>query len=501
MAPQRCMITTMSSPQSSAPTRTGLRFAMIAAATLALVTFAPGARAVAPNQLPDLGDASSGIVSPAMERQIGDNFLRQVYASVPTVRDPLLKYYTRTHIYDLTQYSELRGSVLNPVLIDSDQINAFAAPGGIVGINLGLMLNAHDVHEYSAVIAHELAHLSQRHFARGLEQQRRQTVPTIAAMIAAILVGVAGGGDAGLAAISGVQAAAQANALRYSRGREQEADRLGLDTMVRAGLDPAGMSRMFERMHRAYRFSRTPPEFLLTHPLTDSRIADARSNAMGLPKREYVDSTDYRMMRTRAILHYSTSPKDAVKTFGKLRRNNPDDPAAQYGYALALAKDGQPDEALVELRAIFDADPSRILFIATRAELLNQAGRREDAARLLSHHLVINPDNAPLSALYAQVLSDQGRFQDAMAVLQRQTQVDPYDVDSWYDLAEVSGLAGDIVAVHRARAEFFALHGNYQKAIQHLRYARGLINVSSDKLLARLDARITDFRDAILARG
>lgn len=467
---------------------------------VACMALAVSSDAAGPNELPELGDASSSIVSPAMERQIGEDFLRQVHSAVPTVSDPLLKYYVASHIYDLTQHSELKETVLQPVLIDSNQINAFAAPGGIVGINLGLMTHAEDVHEYSAVIAHELAHLSQRHFARGLEEQRRNSIPTIAAMIAAILVGVAGGGDAGLAAISGVQAAAQSNALRYSRGREQEADRIGLNTMVRANLDPAGMSRMFERMHRSYRFTRTPPEFLLTHPLTESRISDARSQAMGLPKKAYVASDDYRMMRARALIHYSESPDDTVKTYRKMQRDHPDDPAAAYGYALALANAGQADEGLVEFASILRTDPNKILYIATQADLLNEAKQHDKAAALLSHHLVINPDNAPLSSLYAKVLTDQRRYDDAMAVLTRQSQVHPYDVDVWYELAEVSGLASDIVAVHRARAEFFALHGNYQKAIQHLRYARGLVGAGSTKMLARLDARITDFRDAILSR-
>ena len=156
------------------------------------------------------------------------------------------------------------------VLIDAKEINAFAAPGGVVGVNLGLMLNAADVHEYSSVMAHELAHLSQRHFARGVEARRAQTLPALVGLAAAIMIGAIGGGDAGIAAVSGVQAAAQANQLRYSRGREQEADRIGLNTLVRADLDPQGMARMFDRMHRAYRFTRKPPEFLLTHPLSEN---------------------------------------------------------------------------------------------------------------------------------------------------------------------------------------------------------------------------------------
>ena len=206
------------------------------------------------DDLPALGDASSSLISPEAERQIGDDFLRRVRASLPTIDDPILKYYMGGNLSRLAESSDLDAVHLKLVLIDNEEINAFAAPGGVIGVNLGLLLHAEDEHEYSAVMAHELAHLSQRHFARGVEVQRGQGLIAMAGMLAAVMIGIAGGGDAGIAAISGVQAASEANMLRYSRSREQEADRIGLNTLVRAGFDPQGMVRMFERMHRAYRF-------------------------------------------------------------------------------------------------------------------------------------------------------------------------------------------------------------------------------------------------------
>ena len=155
-------------------------------------------------------------------------------------------------------------------------------------------------------MAHELAHLSQRHFARGIEAQKAQMLPTMASMIAAIALGVAGGGDAGIAAMSASQAAAQSSQLRYSRSRETEADRIGMNTLVNAGMDPHGMARMFDRMGRAYQFTRKPPEFLLTHPLSTTRVADAKTQARW---NIHAGSTkilaDYALARMRAIVHYS----------------------------------------------------------------------------------------------------------------------------------------------------------------------------------------------------
>ena len=409
------------------------------------------------------------------------------------------------HISQLSGYSDLADSLLRVVLLDNKEINAFAAPGGVVGVNAGLFLYAHDVHEYSSVIAHELAHLSQRHFARGVEESRAQTIPTIASLIAAIAIAAMGGGDAGIAAISGVQAAAQARQLRYSRTRETEADRIGINTLVRAGLDPSGMPRMFERMNLAYRHTERPPEFLLTHPLSDSRISDTRQQVQTLPKpatpapNSRLNELDYALMRARAQVTYATSPKAAVALFEKALRDNPDDVAAEYGLALALAKSNQHQSALAITESLLNSDPQKILYIGAHAEALIEAKQAPAAAHLLSHHLVLNPDNAPLSMLYARALTADNRYSEAQSVLERQSLANPRDIDVWYDLAETAGLAGDVIGVHRARAEFFALHGGYSRAIQHLEYAQRLISRTDQRLLARIDQRIMDLREALRA--
>jgi predicted Zn-dependent protease len=446
------------------------------------------------DDLPNLGDGSSAIVSPAMEKRIGREFLKQINAVVPTIDDPILKYYVDRHIADLTQYSQLKEKVLEVVLIDSPAMNAFAAPGGVVGINLGLFLTAEDVHEYSSVIAHELAHLSQRHFARGIEEQREAMLPTMASMIAAIAIGMAAGGDAGLAAMSASQAAAQSSQLRYSRSRETEADRIGMNTLVNAGMDPEGMARMFDRMGRAYRYTSKPPEFLLTHPLSERRVADAKTQSMQYPKKNYADAPDYTLARMRAIVHYADSPEVAVKQFRKEVRDDPDSAAAQYGLALSLSRAGQHDEALPLADALFTSAPDRLLFVAAYAEFLTAAGEYDQALTLLERQLLLNPDNPPLAMLYARALTMNEEYDIAESILKRQSELRPNDIDVWYELAEVSGKAGNIVGVHRARAEFFALHGAYHRAIQHLEYARRLVSRSNTQLHAMLDQRISDLR-------
>jgi beta-barrel assembly-enhancing protease len=451
-----------------------------------------GAAATVSNTLPELGDGASAVVSLDMEQEIGKQLLRQVNAQVPTVRDPILKYYTELQLYSLAEHSDLKRKQLFPVLIDAQEINAFAAPGGVVGINLGLYLAAEDVSEYSAVLAHELAHLSQRHFARQIEMQQRSMLPYLAAMLASIAIAATAGGDAGMAAIATTQGIAESNQLHFSRAREAEADRIGINTLAAADLDPSAMARTFERMQRAYRFSRRPPEFLLTHPVTESRISDARNQASGYPHRTYQDAEEYQLMRARAMVHFASNPAVAVQQFRDLVERTDGADWAYYGLTLALSRAGEYDEALDTGKPLFAKHPRSLLYAASQAELLNQAGLYHDAMDILSFQLVLNPENKPLSILYADALNGVNRHKDAEAVLLGQSIRYPDDVDVWFDLAETAGLAGDIVQVHLARAEYFAHVGNLHQSIQHLEYARGLISPTNYRLTAMLDQRIRD---------
>jgi predicted Zn-dependent protease len=464
--------------------------------SVALLSLFAAALAIATTseRLPDLGDASSAIVSLEVERALGEQFLRQIRSRVPTVRDPILKYYTELQLAQLAEHSELKTKILHPVLIDSPQLNAFAAPGGVVGINMGLYLYSKDVHEYSSVLAHELAHLSQRHFARGVEMQQRQTLPYLAAMLASIVIAATAGGDAGMAAISATQGVAQQSQLRYSRGREQEADRIGINTMYEAGLDPHGMSRMFERMQRAYRYSRRPPEFLLTHPLTESRISDARNQSSQYPRRGYANSQHFQLMRARAMVRYAETPSQGVQRFRDLVEQTDGADWAYYGLAVALGAAKRHEEALDVAKIIFPSHPRDILYISTHADLLIGAKRFDEAIGLLAHQLVINPDNKPMSVLYATALTGARRYEDAEEVLEHLSTIYRDDDDIWFDLAETAGLAGNTIGVHQARAEYFALVGNYQSAIKHLEYARILADPDNYQLNARIDQRIRDFR-------
>src|SRR5690606_21218781 len=235
------------------------------------------------SDLPSLGDASSSIVSPQQEHQLGRAWLGLLRGQVSQLDDPQLKDFVESSVYRLSETSQLQDRRLEFVLLHSPQLDAFAAPGGIVGVNGGLFLDAQPEAAYASVMAHELAHLSQRHFARGVEAEQRMQLPLMAAMLAGIVAAAAGAGDAGIATIMSTQAAAIQEQRRFSRQNEQEADRIGLVNLEKAGYDPRAMPLMFERLMRQYRYDAKPPEFLLTHPVSESRIADTRNRAEQYP--------------------------------------------------------------------------------------------------------------------------------------------------------------------------------------------------------------------------
>lgn len=443
---------------------------------------------LAANPLPSLGDASSALVSPEQEYQLGRAWLAMLRGQVRTLDDPLLSDYVERSVYRLAETSQLEDRRLVFVLLDSPQLNAFAVPGGVVGVNGGLFLHAETEGEYASVMAHELAHLSQRHFARGLEEQRRMQVPLMAAMLAGVVAAAAGAGDAGIAAIASTQAAAIQAQRSFSRQNEQEADRIGLLNLQRAGFDPRSMPDMFERLVRQYRYSRVPPEFLLTHPLSESRVADTRNRAEQLPASGRQDSLEYQRLRARLQLHYETTPGLAARRFRARLDDNPQDAAARYGLALAHSRSGQISDARRELQTLLADNPEESLYHLALIELDMASNQLPAAEQRLKRLLARQPSSYPLRRQQAQLQLKQGKVREAERTLDALLADRPGDSALWYLQAETRGLSGNIIGVHRARAEYFALVGDYPQALEQLDFARRRA-ASNFPLAARIDAR------------
>lgn len=439
------------------------------------------------NDLPSLGDSSSGIVSPEQEYQLGRAWLSLLRGQVPQLSDPLLKDYLERSVYRLAETSQLQDRRLEFVLLRSPQLNAFAAPGGIIGVNGGLFIHAQTEAEYASVMAHELAHLSQRHFARGLEAQKRMQLPVMAAMLAGVVAAAAGAGDAGIAAIVSTQAAAIQAQRRFSRQNEQEADRIGILNLQRAGYDPRAMPDMFGRLMRQYRYDQKPPEFLLTHPVSESRIADTRNRAEQYPQGGVQDSLRYQLMRARVNLQFESTPGLSAKRFRAMLSEDESLDSARYGLALAQIRSAQLQEAASTLQPLLQKAPDEVAYNLAQVELDITANRMGEADRRIKQLLALYPGSYPVRQASIDLLVKQGRLQEAESELDKLVEARPRDPDVWYQVSEVRGLTGNILGLHQARAEFFALVGDYTQAIEQLDFAKR--RASNFQMSARIDAR------------
>ena len=439
------------------------------------------------NDLPSLGDSSSGIVSPEQEHQLGRAWLSLLRGQVPQLSDPLLKDYLERSVYRLAETSQLQDRRLEFVLLDSPQLNAFAAPGGIIGVNGGLFLHAQTEAEYASVLAHELAHLSQRHFARGLEAQKRMQLPLMAAMLAGVVAAAAGAGDAGIAAIISTQAAAIQSQRRFSRQNEQEADRIGIINLERAGYDPRAMPEMFGRLMRQYRYDQKPPEFLLTHPVTESRIADTKNRAEQYPDTGVEDSLRYQLLRARVELKFESTPGVSAKRFRAMLADDPTLDAARYGLALAQMKSGQLQEAATNLESLLAKEPDDATYNLAQIELDITANRLAASRARMQTLLGLYPGNYPVRQANIDLLIKETKLQDAEQQLNALVEARPQDPDIWYQVAEIRGLTGNIIGLHQARAEYFALVGDYDQAIEQLDFAKR--RSDNFQSAARIDAR------------
>ncbi len=469
------------------------RIGCIAAALAMLIN---PAHLQAQSQLPSLGDRISGVFSLESEYALGRDFLRSIRRSSPTLSDPLLNDYLVNFTHNLALHSELQDYRLAFIIIDSPSLNAFAVPGGVIGVNGGLFLNAHTEGEFASVMAHELAHVSQRHFARSVEDAQRRRIPELATLLASIVV-MAGDPESGQAAMMAAQGRSLENQLRFSRNNEAEADRVGLRNLYNAGYNPNDMPALFERLMEMNRYGRRPPEFLLSHPVTESRISDSRSRANRYPARTVTPSLEYQLMRARVEVYYEANKEVAIRQFSnrlEAARSEVEKDASRYGLALAYLDNKQFGLAHETLDPLLEKDPARITYVVTRAEIHIAGNEPALASSVLERPLQINPGNHPLTMAQAEALIAARDYKGAVQLLERHAQSRPEDHDLWYLIAETQGMAGDISKVHQARAEYFLLVGDFRSAREQMNYA---LRIEADRgenlpLISKLRQRLRD---------
>ena len=419
--------------------------------------------------LPELGDRVSGAVSSSQEKAIGEMFLEQIYSQAPLISDPLLFEYTEHLIYRLSEYSQVKDRYYNILLIDDDSLNAFAAPGGVIGINGGLFLNADNEGQFASVLAHELAHLSQRHFARNVLKSQDSNLTSALVMVSSIAIALISNNPN---AISVGPAFLQQQNLRYSRLFEKEADRVGFINLINAGYNPKSMGEMFENMNDIRRLSGDlPPEFLLTHPLSSSRISDAFNAAEGVSEEGTKrDSLDFGFMKARLEVYYENIPLNSLRLFESKMDQNPSD-ANIYGLALAHEKNNNFDESLALLNKLIQKYPKNLVINNAKVDVLLSYEKFDAALALVNKFLEISPKNYPLSISKSKILLAMEKYFKSEEIVRDQILRKNDDPELWLLLSEIQRNSQNIVGYHQSRAEYFLLLGQDEKALNQLEFA------------------------------
>lgn len=446
--------------------------------------------------LPDIGDSAGAYLSPSEEEKLGKEFLRSVRQQARLVQDPDINAY----LDHLGQ--RLASSTADPTrnytffLIDNTSINAFAGPGGVIGVHTGLISAAENESELAGVLAHEIAHVTQRHLIRAYEAANRLSLPTTAAIIAAVLVGATTSPDAGIAAVSAIQAGSLQYQINFTRTNEKEADRIGIKTLQNAGFDPFGMPSFFERLQRSTRlYGKGLPEFLSTHPVTTNRIAESTSRAQAIGHTGDRDSLEFQLARARLTVLDSDQPQATRRYFESRVKNDPDSAHDRYGLALALERTGDEAGARATLLALHKADPDRILYRTGLADLDLEYGRGQQALSLLKETLELYPGDVTVSIHYAEALLQTDQAEQARKLLVKLLERPRAQTPAVYTLlARAAQASGNRWQASQATAEMYFLNGQTQPAIQQLEQA---LKTADLDYYARssLEARLKTFKD------
>lgn len=443
-------------------------------------------------RLPDMGDSAGAILSPEQEHRIGTEFLRRIRLNYQLVEDPEVNEYIRNLGNRLAANSDNPTQNFTFFVINDSRINAFAAPGGFIGVNAGLITASESESELASVIAHEIAHITQRHMARAFEAQNNLDLPALAGIIAAILIG-SQNSELGRATLSAAQAAAVQAQIDFTRSNENEADHIGIRMLNAANFDPRAMTLFFERLQHASRYYSRPPEFLSTHPVTVTRIANSRARAERYPYRQYTDSLEYHLMREK--LRFSSDKPHNISYYEKTLDSKQfhNETATRYGYALALGKAGRLNQAEKEIQALLKQHPEQLNFLLTRAQLMLEAGKEPAALKAFQQALKVYPQEHSLTVSYARALLQINRAEEARQLLHEHARNRQPDASLYKLMAVAQGESGHPVEAHQSLAEYNYLNGQTRAAIRQLDIA---LSLKSDNFfeLSKVQAR----RDQLL---
>lgn len=423
-------------------------------------------------RLPELGDPASQVLSLTEEQRLGQRLMRQVRQRAPMVDDPQVRQYVRDLGVRLVSRANTGGMSYEFFVVNSPAINAFAMPGGYIGINRGLITATQSESELASVLAHEIAHVTQRHIARRMADSQGSSLRTLGIMVAAILLGTQNSQMGSAAAIGGLAGSTQER-LNYSRNHEREADNVGMQILASANLNPDGMPRFFERLAESSRYQQRPPEYLSTHPITESRIAASRSRASSMNTGDPEESPTFALMRAKLLVEGADQPAQAVTRF------SPDgdadlhdalgETARRYGLAIAHLENGDPETAREIVQTLLEEDDTHPAFLIAEAQTYAEAGAYDQALEPLQLGLDLFPGDYALVVETARVMLRLDQPLEARALVRRQIQRHGGDGTLHRLHAEAATEAGREHEGALALGEHYYHEGNLERALEQIR--------------------------------
>ncbi|MFI4955448.1 MAG: M48 family metalloprotease, partial [Gammaproteobacteria bacterium] len=400
------------------------------------------------------------------------SYMEQIRYYQLTYYDPLIDNY----LQQLTAPMRTQAHFQQPFtffIVQNGAINAFALPGGYIGLHTGLIAAAKNEGEVAAVVAHEMTHVTQRHIARMFERSQQQLLPTLAAILGSVLV-ASQNPEAGMGALTATMAGAQQGAINFTRENEEEADRLGMELLYNSGYDPQAMPDFFGRMWEANRYVQYKlPEFLSTHPVTESRIADSQHRASQYAPKTYQNSLNFYLVKARVdFLHQHDTRRITEEYSTKLAKAKGNEAAAlRYGYVLGLTRSAKYQAAYDQVSVLRKADPQNIFYRLAEADILSKNQQKTEAIKLLNATYLSSPNNQAALLAYADALMTNDEHAKAREILKRFIRSNPEHIQALGMLAEAQGKSSHLIEAYQTRADILVLYGDYRGAIKQLEYA------------------------------
>lgn len=450
-------------------------------------------------QLPDMGDPADAIMTPAAEQRLGRAFVLSLRSQQKFVDEPVFEDYLASLGNRLASHTG-GGHNFHFHLIQNNVVNAFAGPDGHIGIFTGLITTSQSEDELASVLAHEIAHVTQKHLFRAFHRAQQLSTPAAVALLAAVLIGIAGGNaDISRAGIAGVQAGVIQDQINYTRHNEEEADRVGISLLAKSGFDPRAMPAFFARMGKATQaYSTQLPEFLRTHPITGNRIGDAQNRAEKYPYKQRQEDIRYALLRAWLKAKSYQSPKAALTFFenslktGRHRNRE----AEEYGYAIALMQARDHAKAREILTRLLSNRPQTQEYRIALAQLERATDNLARAHSLLDEGLRSNPDSRPFLLAKVDLLELQGRFADAVPLLERLIKRHSKDARLYKRLAQAQGRIGKQTQGYANMAQHYYLNGELKLAVQQLEVAMRAPR-ENDFQTAKLAAQLRTYKEEL----